>query len=31
MPATPPPDFANLSLAEIARLAEEQKLPPVDK
>jgi uncharacterized protein len=29
MPAPPPPDFASLSLAEIARLAEENKLPPV--
>jgi hypothetical protein len=29
---TPPPDdLAGLSLAEIARLAEEKKLPPVDK
>lgn len=26
---TPPPDFASLSLAEIARLASERKLPPV--
>ncbi|HEX8513257.1 MAG TPA: DUF1285 domain-containing protein [Allosphingosinicella sp.] len=32
MPMTPPPDdLAGLSLAEIARLAEEKKLPPVDK
>ncbi len=31
MPAPPPPDFANLSLAEIARLAQEQRLPPVEK
>ena len=30
MPAPPPPDFANLSLAEIARLAEENRLPPVE-
>lgn len=30
MPATPPPDFAGLSLAEIARMAEEHRLPPVD-
>lgn len=30
MPATPPPDFASLSLAEIARLAQENKLPPVE-
>jgi hypothetical protein len=30
MPApTPPPDLAGLSLADIARLAEEKKLPPV--
>lgn len=27
----PPPDFASLSLAEIARLAGEQRLPPVDQ
>jgi hypothetical protein len=27
----PPDDLAGLSLAEIARLAEEKKLPPVDK
>ncbi len=27
----PPPDLAGLSLAEIARLAAEQKLPPVDQ
>lgn len=31
MPTPPPPDFANLSLAEIARLVAEQKLPPVEK
>jgi hypothetical protein len=32
MPAPPPPDdLSGLSLAEIARLAEEKKLPPVDK
>lgn len=32
MPMSPPPDdLAGLSLAEIARLAEEKKLPPVDK
>jgi hypothetical protein len=32
MPIPPPPDdLAGLSLAEIARLAEEKKLPPVDK
>jgi hypothetical protein len=32
MPMTPPPDdLAGLSLAEIARLAEEKKLPPVEK
>ncbi|MBB5709554.1 DUF1285 domain-containing protein [Sphingomonas xinjiangensis] len=30
MPMPPPPDFASLSLAEIARLAEENRLPPVD-
>ncbi len=30
MPETPA-DLSNLSLAEIARLAEEKKLPPVDK
>ncbi len=31
MPMTPPPsDLAGLSLADIARLAEEKKLPPVD-
>lgn len=30
MPNTPPPDFASLSLAEIARLAEEHRLPPVE-
>lgn len=29
MPMSPPPDLASLSLAEIARLAAEQKLPPV--
>lgn len=29
MTMSPPPDLASLSLAEIARLAEEQKLPPV--
>lgn len=27
----PPPDLAGLSLADIARLAEQKKLPPVDK
>lgn len=32
MPMPPPPeDLAGLSLAEIARLAEEKKLPPVEK
>jgi len=31
MPMEPLPDIANLSLAEIARLAEERKLPPVDR
>lgn len=30
MPSPPPPDFAALSLAEIARLAESQRLPPVE-
>ncbi len=30
MPNMPPPDFASLSLAEIARLAEEHRLPPVE-
>ena len=29
MPTPPPPDFAALSLADIARLAEENRLPPV--
>ena len=31
MPMSPLPDLASLSLADIARLAEENKLPPVDK
>lgn len=31
MPMTPPPDLAALSLADIARLLEERKLPPVDR
>ncbi|MEN2785641.1 DUF1285 domain-containing protein [Sphingomonas qilianensis] len=31
MPMPPPPDLSSLSLAEIARLAEEHKLPPVDQ
>ncbi len=31
MPMPPPPDLASLSLAEIARLVEEQRLPPVDQ
>jgi len=31
MPMPPPPDFASLSLAEVARLAAEQKLPPVER
>lgn len=32
MPApAPPPDLTGLSLAEIVRMAEERKLPPVDK
>ncbi|PVX29059.1 DUF1285 domain-containing protein [Sphingomonas pokkalii] len=30
MPAPPPPDFSGLSLAEIAKAAEEQRLPPVE-
>jgi len=30
MPSPPPPDFDALSLAEIARLAEENRLPPVE-
>ena len=30
MPSMPPPDFSSLSLAEIARLAEDNRLPPVD-
>lgn len=30
MPSTPPLDFANLSLGEIARLVEENRLPPVE-
>ena len=31
MPYTPPPELASLSLAEIAKMAEAQKLPPVDQ
>ena len=31
MPYTPPPDLASLSLAEIAALVAERKLPPVDQ
>lgn len=31
MPMPPPPDLAALSLAEVARLVEEQKLPPVER
>ncbi len=31
MPSDPLPDLASLSLAEVARLAAEQKLPPVDR
>ncbi len=31
MPYTPPPELASLSLAEIAEIAEAQKLPPVDQ
>ncbi len=30
MPIPPPPDFASLSLTEIARLASENQLPPVE-
>ena len=31
MPYTPPPELASLSIAEIAEMAEAQKLPPVDQ
>jgi len=31
MPMAPPPDLASLSLAEVARLAAERKLPPVER
>ncbi|HEX4694120.1 DUF1285 domain-containing protein [Sphingomonas sp.] len=31
MPMEPPPDLASLSLADVARLAAEKRLPPVDK
>ncbi|MET0366447.1 MAG: DUF1285 domain-containing protein [Sphingobium sp.] len=31
MPMDPPPDLSKLSLAEIAKLAAERKLPPVEK
>jgi hypothetical protein len=31
MPMPPPPDLAALSLAEVARLVAEQKLPPVER
>jgi hypothetical protein len=31
MPMAPPPDLASLSLADIAKLAAEQKLPPVER
>ncbi|MBN8814465.1 MAG: DUF1285 domain-containing protein [Sphingomonas sp.] len=31
MPMEPPPDLASLSLADIAQLASEKRLPPVDK
>jgi hypothetical protein len=31
MPMPPPPDLASLSLAEVARLVAEQKLPPVER
>jgi hypothetical protein len=30
MPSPPPPDFSALSLTEIARMAEENRLPPVE-
>jgi hypothetical protein len=31
MPYTPPPELASLSIAEIAEMAEAQKLPPVEQ
>lgn len=31
MPYTPPPELASLSIAEIAQMAEAQKLPPVEQ
>ncbi|OQW45252.1 MAG: hypothetical protein A4S16_00735 [Proteobacteria bacterium SG_bin6] len=31
MPMPPPPDLAALSLADVARLVEEQRLPPVER
>jgi hypothetical protein len=31
MPMDPPPDLSTLSLADIARLAQEQRLPPVEQ
>jgi len=31
MPYTPPPEFASLSLSEIAEMVEAQKLPPVEQ
>ena len=31
MPYSPPPELASLSIAEIAEMAEAQKLPPVDQ
>ncbi|MCP1471338.1 hypothetical protein J3E64_003045 [Sphingobium sp. OAS761] len=31
MPMQPPPDLTDLSLADIARLAEEKRLPPVEQ
>lgn len=31
MPMPPPPDLASLSLAEVARLAAERRLPPVER
>jgi uncharacterized protein len=31
MPMAPPPDFDSLSVADIARLADDDRLPPVDR
>jgi hypothetical protein len=31
MPMPPPPDLASLSLADVARLADEKRLPPVEQ